>query len=52
MRPYRGSWRTYRTLKGLLEDLRDPIGDLGGPTRPYRDSWRTYETLKGLLEDL
>ena len=60
MRPYRGSWRTYETLKGHLEDLRDPKGHLGGPTGSKRGSWRTYrtyvedqrETLKGLLEDL
>ena len=60
MRPYRGSWRTYEILKGILEDLQDilggptgdPIGTLGGPTRPQRGSWRTYGALKGLLEDL
>ena len=62
MRPYRGSRRTYKTPKGLLEDQRDPIGPLGGLTGPYRGSWRTYgtlkgswrtyRTLKGLLEDL
>ena len=52
MRPYRGSWRTYGALKGLLEDLRDLKGSLGGLIGPYRDSWRTYGTLKGLLEDL
>ena len=52
MRPYRDSWRTYGTLKGLLEDLRGPKGALGGLMGPYRASWRTYGALKGILEDL